>query len=226
MDCICISDAVPAALLSSLQAQVPELSFSDGAASAGWHASRVKRNLQARPDARSRVLQRQLVDALSAHPMIQSAALPAAIAPPLFARYGPGDGYGGHVDDAVMQQGRFRSDLSVTVFLSDPDGYSGGALELQGRSDALSIKLPAGHAVLYPATSLHRVEPVTEGVRLVAVTWIQSLVRDAAARDVLLDIDEARRSVFAAEGKSDAFDRLSRAYANLLRRWAEPAAMP
>lgn len=160
-----------------------------------------------------------MVEPLLRHPLVQSAALPVRVHGLLFSRSEPGKGYGRHVDNAFMAGG--RSDLSFTLFLSDPSGYEGGALVLVSPSAAEAVRLPAGHALVYPSTLLHRVEPVTQGERLVAVGWILSRVRDADQRELLFELDTARRALFRQEGKSDVFDLISRSYTNLLRRWGE-----
>lgn len=191
-----------------------------GVETAGWHARTVKNNRQLD---RSSPLQGQLaprvVEPLLRHPLLQSAALPVRVHGLLFSRSGPGEGYGRHVDNAFMAEG--RSDLSFTLFLSDPSEYEGGALVLESPSAEEALRLPAGHALVYPSTLLHRVEPVTQGERLVAVGWIQSRVRDADQRELLFELDTARRALFRQEGKSDVFDLISRSYTNLLRRWGE-----
>jgi PKHD-type hydroxylase len=135
------------------------------------------------------------------------------------SRSGPGDGYGRHVDNAFMDGG--RSDLSFTVFLSAPDHYEGGALVLEQPHGEEAFRLPAGHALIYPSTLLHRVEPVSDGERLVAVGWIQSRVRSAERRELLFELDTARRTLFAGGGKGEVFDLLCRSYSNLLRMWGE-----
>lgn len=191
-----------------------------GVETAGWHARTVKNNRQLD---RSSPLQGQLaprvVEPLLRHPLLQLAALPVRVHGLLFSRSGPGEGYGRHVDNAFMAQG--RSDLSFTLFLSDPSEYEGGALVLESPSAEEALRLPAGHALVYPSTLLHRVEPVTQGERLVAVGWIQSRVREADQRELLFELDTARRALFRQEGKSDVFDLISRSYTNLLRRWGE-----
>ncbi len=191
-----------------------------GVETAGWHARTVKNNRQLD---RSSPLQGQLaprvVEPLLRHALLQSAALPVRVHGLLFSRSGPGEGYGRHVDNAFMAEG--RSDLSFTLFLSDPSEYEGGALVLESPSAEEALRLPAGHALVYASTLLHRVEPVTQGERLVAVGWIQSRVRDADQRELLFELDTARRALFRQEGKSDVFDLISRSYTNLLRRWGE-----
>jgi PKHD-type hydroxylase len=157
--------------------------------------------------------------ALLANPLVQAAALPIRVHGLLFSRSGPGEGYGRHVDNAFMAGG--RSDLSFTLFLSDPASYSGGRLILESPSAGQALRLPAGHAVVYPSTMLHQVEPVEQGERLVAVGWMQSRIRSAAHRELLFELDTARRALFRKEGKSEVFDLLCRCYSNLLREWGE-----
>ncbi len=127
--------------------------------------------------------------------------------------------YGSHVDDALMNG--MRTDVAFTLFLSDPDSYAGGELVIESAAGEDAIKLPPGALVAYPATSLHRVNEVTHGVRLAAVGWAKSLIRDAARRELLFDLDTARRRMFAQSGKSAEFDLISKSFANLLRMWAE-----
>jgi PKHD-type hydroxylase len=158
-------------------------------------------------------------ESLEAHPLVQSAALPVRLHGLLFSRCGPGEGYGRHVDNAFMAGG--RADVSFTLFLQDPAAYSGGSLMLESPAGEEEVRLAAGSAIVYPSTLLHRVAPVTGGERLVAVGWIQSRVRDAERREILFDLDTARRQIFQREGKSEVFDLISRSYSNLLRRWGE-----
>jgi PKHD-type hydroxylase len=219
---MCIPDILDSGVLAQLREAAGSLAFEDGAATAGWHAKTVKKNTQAAVAPALRHAQRWIIDALEANDVFRSAALPRRIAPPLISLYRPGDSYGGHVDDAVMGlDPPLRSDLSVTVFIADPQSYEGGELVVETAAGEDAVKLEAGGAVVYPSTTLHRVEPVTEGERLVAVTWVQSLVRDQGARDILFDLDQVRRAVFAEQGKGRAFDLATRSYANLLRRWAD-----
>lgn len=140
----------------------------------------------------------------------------------LFSRYGVGMAYGRHIDNALMGGKQLRrSDLSFTVFLSDPDTYTGGELVIEGPDNETSYRLAAGSAIVYPANTLHRVDPVISGERLVAVGWVQSLIRDAEQREILFDLDTVKRTLFAQDGKTDAFDLVSKTMANLLRKWAE-----
>lgn len=204
------------ALQSQLLAE--DTPWQAGIETAGWHARGVKHNRQLE---RSSVLHDELasevLQALQADVLLQAAALPLRIHSLRFSRCGPGEGYGRHLDDAYMAAG--RSDLSFTVFLSPPDHYSGGELVLEGPAGEERCKLAAGAAVVYPSTLLHRVEPVGEGERLVAVGWIESRIRSAEQRELLFELDTARRSLFAKNGKSEEFDLISRSYSNLLRLW-------
>jgi PKHD-type hydroxylase len=224
---LCFAPVLNGEALAAVRAQVAGARFRDGQKTAGWHARLVKHNRQADStdvaDAAARV-----GAALAADPLFQSAALPQRVSAILFNRYEAGMDYGAHVDDALMTAGgaaggtRLRSDVSFTLFLDDPAEYEGGELIIDSAGDEQSYKLPAGACVLYPATHLHRVAPVTRGRRHAAVGWVQSLVRDAAQREILFDLDTARRAVFEQQGKGETFDRLAKTYANLLRRWAEP----
>ena len=206
--------------LIALRDAAQDLSFGDGRATAGRHAATVKANDQASSgpalDAITAVVER----ALAAHPVFRSAARPKALTKLIVSRYQKGQTYGLHVDDALMQG--LRTDLSFTLFLSDPDTYDGGALIIEDHFEARAIKPDAGALFLYPATTLHRVEPVTRGQRLAVVGWVQSLIRDAGQRDILFDLDQAVDHCFATEGKTAQFDRLSKTRSNLLRMWAEP----
>jgi len=198
----------------------PHADWRPGHESAGWHARGVKHNRQL--DRASPLHQRlaaQVTASLEAHPLLQAAALPVRIHGLLFSRCGPGEGYGRHVDNAFMAGG--RADVSFTLFLQDPAAYSGGGLMLESPAGEEEVRLAAGSAFVYPSTLLHRVAPVTGGERLVAVGWIQSRVRDAEQREILFDLDTARRGLFQREGKSEVFDLISRSYSNLLRRWGE-----
>lgn len=198
--------------------------FQDGKLTAGDWAARVKHNEEVPTDA---VLVQQInnlvMTPLVRHPRFQAAVLPQRIAAPIYARYRPGMEYGFHVDDPIMgaAQGKYRTDVSFTLFLSSPEEYQGGELEIAGEFGTLCHKLPAGHAIVYPSSSLHRVKPVREGTRLVAISWIQSLIRSPACRQVLYDMNLAREKLAALQARDEAA-RLDTAYANLFRMWAEP----
>ena len=167
-----------------------------------------------------------LLDALGRSPLVVAAALPLKVFPPLFNRYGGGQRFGTHVDNAVrIQRGtdfRIRSDLSMTVFLEDPGAYDGGELLIEGQFGEQAAKLPAGHAILYPSSSLHRVEPVTRGTRVASFFWLQSMVRDDGARRILFEMDQAVQRLAATLGNDDrSVIELTGVYHNLLRRWAD-----
>ena len=199
------------------------LEFVDGKATAGWHAKLVKQNRQAAASDALAAVQRLVIDAIAAHPVIRSFAMPHRISPPLISSYKGGENYGLHVDEAIMGSGpgALRTDISVTVFLVNPDTYEGGELEVQTPAGSMAVKFKAGDAALYPSTTLHRVRPVTSGERVVAVAWIQSLVRNAEQREILYDLDRTRRIVFEARGKTEVFDTLSKTHANLQRMWSD-----
>ena len=198
--------------------------FVDGKLSAGQEAVRVKNNteLQAQ-DALMTPLNNLVMGKLVRHPVYQSAALPAGIAAPFYARYTEGMRYGNHVDDPVMGPAnqRYRSDISITVFLNAPEDYDGGELVIVSNFGEQSVKLNAGDAVMYPSYSTHRVNEVTRGERLVAVTWCQSMVRDAAQRELLYNLSLARDALIADDATADTTQRVSNAYTNLVRMWAE-----
>jgi len=225
--------AVPSLLSPEQLAQVQRLigqgNWEDGRATAGVQSSLAKRNRQlgaSSPEARA--AGEIILSALAANGLFMSAALPKAIFPPLFNRYdaAEGHGFGNHVDNAIRYlpdgSGKIRTDLSATLFLSDPDDYDGGELVIEDSYGAHEVKLPAGDLVLYPATSLHRVEPVTRGTRTASFFWIQSMVRDDGQRTLLLDMDAAIRTLAAKVGDQDAaVVSLTGSYHNLLRRWAD-----
>ena len=220
---LCIASVLSGAALASTRRSVAKARFYDGAETAGWHARTVKHNRQADP-ADAVEAAAIVTAALTTNPVFQIAALPQRLSPILFNRYEAGMDYGPHVDDALMLAGdvRLRSDLAFTLFLGDPEDYEGGELFVDSAGEEQAYRLAAGACVLYPATHLHRVAPVVRGRRDAAVGWVQSLVRDAHRREILFDLDTARRVVFEQQGKSDTFDRLAKTYANLLRLWAEP----
>jgi PKHD-type hydroxylase len=202
--------------------------FVDGKLSAGTHAGTVKHNEELDPqNADINTLNEIVVGSLFGHAMFQSAVLPSRVSAAFFARYTPGMGYGDHIDDPVMgpaigDRNRYRSDVAITIFLNDPACYDGGELEVRTAFGEQSIKLSAGHAIVYPASSLHRVREVSAGERLVAVAWAQSLVRDAARRELLYELDVARQSLMRVTPKAAVTENVNRVYANLVRMWAEP----
>lgn len=218
-----IPGVVGRAELDTVAELLREARFVDGRLSAGKAARRVKHNEELEPDAA--LLDRlnsMVMGALVRHPVYRSAALPLRIASPFYARYTPGMSYGLHVDDPVMGAGeRYRSDLSITVFLSEPQDYDGGELVIRTPFGDSQVKLPAGDAVLYPSSSLHRVAEVTRGARLVAVTWVQSLVRDPAQRELLHELNTAREQLLADAPEAETTAKVDLAYVNLVRMWSE-----
>jgi PKHD-type hydroxylase len=219
---LCIGGVLDETQIADLRQRLERQDFVDGATTAGWHARLVKRNTQIGGGPEAKRLQDEVGTLLARHELFQIACRPKRIRPVLFSRYEPGMEYGTHVDDAIMGgQDPIRSDLSFTLFLSAPGECDGGELVIETTAGEQAFKLPAGSLVLYPSSTLHRVAPVTRGQRLAAVSWVQSQVREAERREILLDLDTARRTLFQREGKSREFDLLSKSLANLLRMWAE-----
>ena len=207
--------------------QLDRAVWQDGLKTAGTLARAVKRNLQledgAEPAAR---LGNHILRKLAANPQFISAALPSRIYPPKFNRYQDGGQYGTHVDSALMQVPgtgiTVRSDLSATLFLSEPDEYDGGELEIAGPFGIQAVKLEAGDMVLYPSSSLHRVTPVTRGARVASFFWIQSHVADEGSRTMLYDLDQAIHDLSRTHAPADPrLLKLTGVYHNLLRRWAQ-----
>lgn len=198
-----------------------------GLATAGHQGARVKNNRQiAEGSPLAQELGDMVLIALEKHPLFISAALPARVYPPMFNRYEGGEAFGTHVDNALRlvpgSADRLRTDISATLFLADPQDYDGGELLIEDTYGAHAVKLPAGHLVLYPSTSLHRVEPVTRGARLACFFWVQSMVRDAAQRALLLDMDTAIQRLAQTDADEAARVQLTGCYHNLLRMWAQP----
>jgi PKHD-type hydroxylase len=222
-----IPDLITPDQLTEVRALIDAAEWIDGNATSGAQSALAKRNEQLPEDSdAARRAGTIVLDALAASPLFVAAALPLKVFPPLFNRYAGGQAFDTHVDSAIrIRRGsdfRIRSDLSATLFLADPDSYDGGELVIEGAFGEQSIKLPAGHMVLYPASSLHHVAPVTRGTRVASFFWIQSMVRDNEARRILFDLDSAVQSVATTNGQSDpAAVKLTGVYHNLLRRWAE-----
>jgi len=198
----------------------------DGRATAGYQGAQVKRNRQIAEDsAVARELGATILAALERSPLFISAALPSRVYPPLFNRYEGGMHFGGHVDGAVrLLPGsgvKMRTDLSATLFLSSPEEYDGGELLIEDAYGAHSVKLAAGDLVLYPATSLHRVNPVTRGARVASFFWVQSMIRDDAQRTLLFDLDMAIVRLTRDAPGHESLVSLTGSYHNLLRMWAE-----
>ncbi len=209
--------------LRQIRDKLAQAAFADGADTAGRQAKRVKQNQQvARGSPLARELGKVVVDALRRSGTFISATLPCRLTEPMFNRYAGGMRYGNHVDNAVMYQPQpLRSDISVTLFLSEPQEYDGGELLIDELAVRQKVKLPAGSAIVYPTTSLHRVEPVTRGERLAAIIWIQSLVRDSGQRRILFDLDRVTQALVKRNPDAPEVAILGASYHNLLRMWAE-----
>lgn len=217
---IVIGDILTAEDLGEIREVLGRVRFVDGRETAGFAARQVKDNRQA--DARDPALDaaREMVaKRILQNELFRIAVRPKRLSALLFSRYEPGMAYGSHVDDALMAG--MRTDVAFTLFLEEPDQYDGGELVIESPGGEDAIKLPAGAMVAYPATTLHHVAQVTRGRRHVIAGWARSLIRDAAQRELLFDLDTARRAIYAREGKSREFDLMSKSLANLLRMWAE-----
>ena len=215
---IVIGNVLSAADRDSLRAALDGAHFVDGRETAGFAARTVKHNLQSASEPALDAPRALVRERILANEVFGLAVRPKALSL-MFSRYDPGMRYGTHVDDAIMHG--MRADVAFTLFLSDPQSYDGGELVLDAAAGEDAIKLPSGALVAYPATSLHRVAEVTRGTRLAAIGWARSFVRDAAQRELLFDLDTARRKLFAQQGATAEFDLLSKSLANLMRMWAE-----
>lgn len=199
--------------------------WTGGSATAGHRATRVKDNEQLPLDAPlARELGGKVLQRLSVTPLFVAAALPCRVLPPRFSRYTGQGSYGTHIDNAIFPLGNgdhVRSDVSATLFLSDPAEYDGGELTIQDTFGDHRVKLPAGHLILYPGSSLHRVMPVTRGVRFAAFFWTQSFVPSAEQRRLLFDLDDAIQALGSDHPEHGAIDTLTGVYHNLLRQWSQ-----
>lgn len=224
---LAIPGVLTAAEVARCRAMLAGAEWVDGAETAGAQSRRVKRNVQVREGSRVAVeLGDLILDRLAASPLFVSAALPLKTFPPLFNRYAEGDTFGVHVDNAIRRVGgtavRLRTDLSATLFLTEPEAYDGGELLIEGAFGAQAVKLPAGDMVLYPASSLHQVSPVTRGVRTASFFWVQSMVRNDGERALLFDLDQSIQALAGEQGVDHPeVVRLSGVYHNLIRRWAD-----
>ena len=221
-----IASVLSADELSAIRTRLESGVWDDGRLTAGFQSAQVKVNLQLpQNDPAALEAGDAVLRALERSPLFVSAALPHHVFPPLFNRYGPGMSFGNHVDNAVRQipgtPHRLRTDVAATLFLSAPEEYDGGELIVEDTFGTHSVKLAAGDLVVYPASSLHRVAPVTRGVRAAAFFLIQSMVRDDGARTLLFDLDTTIRDLTAQGADRDCVVRLTNCYHNLLRRWAE-----
>jgi PKHD-type hydroxylase len=221
-----IPDVLTGEPLARARARLDHAGWVDGRITAGHQSARVKDNLQLPDDhPAAREIGDQIMAALQSHPLFISAALPLRVFPPLFNRYDGGHAFGNHVDNAVRQvpgtPHQIRTDLSATLFFTEPDDYDGGELVVEDTYGVHSVKLPAGHMVLYPSSSLHHVRPVTRGARIASFFWIQSLVRDDGERTLLFDLDTAIQRVNLDAPDHPSAVQLTGVYHNLLRRWAD-----
>ncbi|NRG16735.1 Fe2+-dependent dioxygenase [Rhizobiales bacterium] len=215
---IAIEDLLDGHEVAAVRETAANLAFEDGRKTAGRFAREVKANAQAAASPQRDAILKKVEEALAANPLFSAAARPKRIVRLLLSRYCEGQTYGSHVDDALM--GGARTDLSFTLFLSNPESYEGGALVVEDALEERAIKLPEGHLFLYPSNTLHRVEPVTGGERLAVVGWVESWIREAERREILFDLEQSLNAVHAAEGKTALFDRLAKTRSNLLRMWA------
>jgi PKHD-type hydroxylase len=221
-----IPDVLTAEQVRHARQRLDAAEWIDGRVTAGHQSAQVKRNVQLPEDHQVALeLGDLILDALQRNPLFVSAALPLHVFPPLFNRYEGGHSFGNHVDNAIRQIAgttlRIRTDVSATLFLSEPGEYDGGELVVEDTYGVHSVKLQAGHMVLYPATSLHHVRPVTRGIRVASFFWIQSMVRSDADRALLFDLDSAIQRVGVEGQGQEASVQLTSVYHNLLRRWAE-----
>jgi PKHD-type hydroxylase len=221
-----IESVLDADEVHQFRAKLAGAAWIDGEQSAGSRSAAVKQNSQLdRVDPLGIALGEAILRKLGNHPLFVSATLAERIWPPVFNRYQDGGHYGTHVDSALMRSPELalRSDLSATLFLSEPDEYEGGELVIEGEFGGQAVKLGAGDMILYPSSSLHQVTPVTRGVRICAITWIQSAVADASARAMLFDLDQSIQSLSVDRAVDNPdIDRLIHVYHNLVRRWAAP----
>jgi PKHD-type hydroxylase len=223
---ITIPNVLSVGEVAQARAKLDAAEWVDGKVTAGYQAQRVKENHQL-PEGHPVAVElgEMVLGALARSPLFMSAALPLRVFPPMFNRYKGGGHFGTHVDTAIRAMvstgQRIRTDVSATLFLSEPEEYEGGELLVEDTYGSHSVKLPAGHMVLYPATSLHRVEPVTRGARVASFFWVQSMIRSDGDRTLLFDLDTAIQRLAAEVPGNAAGVQLTGVYHNLLRRWAE-----
>jgi PKHD-type hydroxylase len=220
-----IPQVLEAADLAQMRDRLAKAAWVDGRVTAGHQSAQVKQNLQLSEDSvEARELGGVIVRALERNGQFISAALPRSVFPPLFNKYEPGMVFGAHVDNAIRQvpnsAHRIRTDISATLFLSAPEDYDGGELVVEDTYGTHSVKLPAGDMILYPATSLHRVMPVTRGARVASFFWIQSLVKDDGERTLLYELDRTIAELGQSAPNNPALVRLTATYHNLMRKWS------
>lgn len=226
---VCIPEILSKDEVAEFRRVMDAADWEDGRSTAGSQSAMVKRNEQLPPDGEvSRALGQRIIRALTANPRFLAAAIPLQIFPPLFNRYAASSGhhFGIHVDNAVRGDPltglRIRTDLSVTLFLAEPEEYDGGELIIEDTYGSHEVKLAAGDAVLYPSSSLHMVSPVTRGARVASFFWLQSMIRDAHVRSMIFDLDSAIQGLVERLGRDDPETvKLTGIYHNLIRYWAE-----
>jgi PKHD-type hydroxylase len=221
-----IPELLTAQQVAECRKMLDEAEWIDGKVTAGPQSARAKDNMQLPEDSPvARKIGDLIVDALQKNALFVTAALPLRVFPPLFNRYQGGQSFGTHVDNAIRQvtgtAHRIRTDLSATLFFCEPDEYDGGELLVEDTYGTQSVKLPAGHMILYPSTSLHHVRPVTHGARVCSFFWIQSMVRDDGQRMLLFDLDMAIQRIRQENNDHPSSVQLTGIYHNLLRRWAD-----
>jgi PKHD-type hydroxylase len=215
-----IADVIDREEIGQARSVLDAATFKDGRATAGWHARDVKRNLQTgRGEEPVEELRKELTERIQTNGLFRMFARPRKLTPLILSRYEIGMEYGTHVDDAMISG--IRTDLSFTLFLEEPPTYDGGALVIETTAGEETVKLPAGSMVVYPSTTLHRVEPVSRGFRRAAVGWVQSLVRSAEQREVLFDLDTTVEEMRRQNAPRATLDRVMKTRSNLLRMWAE-----
>ncbi len=224
---ICIPEILSKGEVADFRRLMDAVNWEDGRSTAGAQSAMVKKNEQLPPDCElARRLGERIVSALTRNPTFVSAAIPLQIFPPLFNRYGVGQKFGIHVDNAVRGDAltglRIRTDLSATLFLAEPEDYDGGELVVEDYYGSHEVKLPAGDLVLYPSKSLHMVTEVTRGARVASFMWMQSMIRDDHARSMIFDLDNSIQALCERLGRDDPEAvRLTGVYHNLIRYWAE-----
>lgn len=221
-----IPDVLSAEQARQCRLKIEKAEWVDGRVTAGHQSARAKDNRQLPEDhPLAQVMGDMILAALERNALFVSAALPLKVFPPLFNRYEGGQSFGNHVDNSIRQvtgtTHRIRTDLSATLFLTAPEDYDGGELVVEDTYGVHSVKLPAGHLILYPATSLHHVRPVTRGARISSFFWIQSMVRDDGKRTILFDLDSSIQQISQSAPGHSSVVQLTAVYHNLLRRWAE-----
>ena len=219
-----LENVLDATKLTNIREMLTKVTFVNGKHSAGHAANRVKNNEEMKQGTQqAEYLDHLLMGSLAENADFRSSALPYRVAQPVFARYTQGMQYGNHVDDPIMGGGaeKFRTDVSITVFLNEPEDYDGGELIISTSFGEKAVKLPAGSAVIYPSSSIHRVAEITRGERLAAIVWLQSMVRDPAQRELLYELDQARNTLLTSKPDAPETKQVDHSYVNLLRMWSE-----